>query len=132
MSHFLEAPDDVLAYKLEGRITGADLDACMDRLEWCMGAFEKVHLYMETHAITGCEVSAWPHHAARSLPLLGSLDRFGRVAVVADQGWIRGWTRVESALLPFVTYRTYTPDRRDEAFAWVTGEAEAHPVARAA
>lgn len=132
MIEFLEAPDDVLAYKLEGRITGADLDAAMDRLEWCMGAFETVHLYMETHDITGMEIAAWPHHAARSLPLLGSLNRFGRVAVVADQAWIRGWTKVESALLPFITYRTFTPDQREEAFAWVTGDAEAKPVARAA
>ena len=132
MIQFLESPDDVLAFHLEGRVTAADLDAAMDRLEWCMAKFRTVHLYMETHAITGFDVAAWPHHAARSLPLLLSLNRFGRVAVVADQAWIRGWTRVESALVPFVTYRTFTPDRRNEAFGWVTGQAAAEPMPRAA
>jgi hypothetical protein len=132
MIQFLESPDDVLAFTLEGRVSGADLDAAMDRLEWCMGNFPTVHLYMETHAITGMEIAAWPHHAARSLPLLTSLNRFGRVAVVADQAWIRGWTRVESALVPCITYRTCTPAERNEAFGWVTGKAAAEPVARAA
>lgn len=132
MIQFLESPDDVLAFTLEDRITAADLDAVMDRLEWCMGAFATVQLYMETHAITGFEIAAWPHHAARSLPLLTRLNRFGRVAVVADQAWIRGWTRLESALAPFVSYRTFTPAERNEAFGWVTGKAAVEPVARAA
>jgi len=55
----------------------------------------------------------------RAMPLLGKLDRFGRVAVVADQAWIRFGTRLESAILPNVSYRTYLPEERDEAFAWV-------------
>jgi hypothetical protein len=57
----------------------------------------------------------------RAMPLLGKLDRFGRVAVVADQAWIRFGTRLESAILPNVSYRTYLPEERDEAFAWVEG-----------
>jgi len=43
------------------------------------------------------------------------------VAVVADQAWIRAGTRIESALLPHISYRTYMPDERSEALAWVVG-----------
>ena len=46
-----------------------------------------------------------PHHFSRSFPLFGKLDRFGRVAVVADQAWVRVLTRFESAVLPYVSYR---------------------------
>jgi hypothetical protein len=56
------------------------------------------------------------------LPLFGKLGRFGRVAVVADQAWIRAGTRPESALLPNISYRVYLPHERDEALAWVTGK----------
>ena len=45
----------------------------------------------------------------------------GRVAVVADQTWIRASTRLESALLPNISYRVYMPEERAEALAWVTG-----------
>ena len=131
MIEFLEAPDDVIALKVDGILDEAGLEAVLDRLEWAMGAFETVHVYVETHAIHGIELRALPRYTARALPLFGSLDRFGRVAVVADQAWVRFWTRLESALLPFIAYRTYTPEHRDEAFAWVAGR-EAKPVPRAA
>ena len=58
---------------------------------------------------------------SRALPLLGKLDKFGRVAVVADQGWVRAGSRLESAMLPNIKYRVYEPDERAEALAWVTG-----------
>jgi hypothetical protein len=55
--------------------------------------------------------------------LFGKLSSFGRVAVVADQAWVRVGTRLESALLPNIRYRTYMPEERDEALAWVVGAA---------
>jgi hypothetical protein len=58
---------------------------------------------------------------ARAMPLFGRLNRFGRVAVVADQAWVRVGTRVESAVLPHISYRTYMPQERHEALEWVVG-----------
>ena len=55
------------------------------------------------------------------MPLFGKLTRFGRVAVVADQTWVRIGTRVESAVLPFISYKTFEPAQREEALAWVKG-----------
>jgi len=63
-----------------------------------------------------------PHHMGRALPLFGKLGRFGRVAVVADQAWMRAATRFESAVLPNVSYRVFEPGERDEALAWARGE----------
>ena len=59
------------------------------------------------------------------MPLFGKLRHFGRVAVVADQAWMRWGTRIESALLPGITYRTFKPEHRAEALTWVTGD-DAH------
>lgn len=117
----LDSVDDVLAVRLSHKITGADLDAVMGRLETMMASHDKVHLFVETHAIDGFELSGLPSYVSRALPLLGKLDSFGRVAVVADQGWIRAGSRFESALLPNVRYRVYHPEERQEALAWVTG-----------
>ena len=117
----LDSVDDVLAIRVSHKITGADLDAIMDRLEALMESHEKVHVFVETHRIDGIELTSLPGYLARSLPLLGRLDKFGRVAVVADQAWVRAGTRLESAMLPNVKYRVYEPDERAEALAWVTG-----------
>jgi hypothetical protein len=121
MLEFLDAPDDVIAVRVSHKIIGSDLDPIMDRLESAMSQHEKVHVYVETQSIDGIEISSLPSYAARAWPLFGKLNRFGRVAVVADQAWVRIGTRLESALLPNISYRTYMPDERDEAFDWVTG-----------
>ena len=120
----LDSVDDVLAIRVSHKITGADLDAIMDRLDRLMANHEKVHVFVETRSIDGIELTRLPNYMARALPLFGKLDRFGRVGVVADQAWIRAATRLESALLPNIKYRVYEPDEREEALAWVAGAGE--------
>ena len=117
----LDSVADVLAIRISHKITGADLDAIMDRLDALMETHAKVHVFVETHAIDGIELTSLPRYMSRALPLLGRLDKFGRVAVVADQGWVRAGSRLESAMLPNIKYRVYEPDERAEALAWVTG-----------
>jgi hypothetical protein len=125
MHHFLHAPDDVIAVAVEDRITAADLDALMDRLEACLARHDPVHMYVETRSIGSLELAGFGAHLARAMPLMGQLRRFGRVAVVADQAWMRAGSRAESAMLPFVRYRVFTPERQAEALAWVTSGTEA-------
>ena len=122
MLELLDSPEDVIALRVSHKITDTDLNAIMDRLDGLMSNQDKVHVFVETHAIEGIEISALPSYVARALPLFRKLDRFGRVAVVADQAWVRVGTRLESALLPNISYRTYMPEERDEALAWVTGD----------
>ena len=119
MLEFIDSPDDVIALVVSEKIIGADLDAIMDRLDEAMSKHDRVHVFVETRSIDGIELSSLPSYMARAMPLFGKLGRFGRVAVVADQVWIRVGTRLESALLPNIRYRTYMPEERDEALAWV-------------
>lgn len=120
----LESPDDVMAMRLSGKISGSDLDSVMDRLDEMMSSPGKIHLFVETDGIAGIEIASLPSYIARATPLFTKLDRFGRVAVVADQAWVRMATRLESALLPGISYKTYLPEDRDEALAWVTGASD--------
>ena len=119
MLEVIASPDDVIALKISGSIKGQELDKIMDRLDEVMASNDKVHVFVETHGIAGLELSSLPHYFSRAMPLFGKLNRFGRVAVVADQAWIRVGTRIESAMLPFISYRTYEPEERDEALTWV-------------
>lgn len=118
MLEFIEAPASTIALTISGTITNNDLDRIMDRLETVMEHSGKVDVFVETHRITGLQLSALPPYMARALPLFGKLKSFRRVAVVADQAWIRAGTRIESALLPFIGYRVFPPERREEALSW--------------
>ena len=120
MLEFIDTADDVIALKISDRITGEDLDPIMDRLDAAMAKHERVHIFVETQGISSLEITALPRYTARAFPLFGKLNRFGRVAVVADQAWVRVGTRIESAMLPFISYRTFEPSERDEALRWVT------------
>ena len=122
MLEMIDSADDVIALKVSDKISGDELNVVMERLDGAMARHDKVHIFVETHSIDGIEVSGLGSYAMRALPLLGKLDRFGRVAVVADQGWIRAATKIESALLPRISYRVFEPEGRDEAFAWVVGK----------
>ena len=119
MLEFIDCRDDTIAASLSGRITGEDLDRVMDRVDRLMSGTGKVHVFVETAGIEAIEIDSLPSYVARAMPLLRKLDRFGRVAVVADQLWVRFATRLESALLPGISYRTFLPEERDEALAWV-------------
>jgi hypothetical protein len=105
MHSMIDAPNDAIALRVSGKIRGSDLDAIMDRLGAVMAAHDKVHVFVETQGVEGIELNGLPSYMQRAMPLFGKLDRFGRVAVVADQAWIRAGTRLESALLPSIRYR---------------------------
>ncbi|MGV7119156.1 MULTISPECIES: SpoIIAA family protein [unclassified Sphingopyxis] len=123
MLDIIDSADDVIAVRVADRISGDELDTIMDRLDGAMARHDKVHVFVETRSIDGIEIAGLGAYMARAMPLLGKLDRFGRVAVVADQAWIRTVTRMESAVLPHISYRVFEPEDRDAAFAWVTGGA---------
>jgi hypothetical protein len=119
MLEFIASPEDVIALKISGSIKGTELDAIMDRLDKVMAGHDTVHVFVETQGIEGLELASLPHYFSRAMPLFGKLKSFGRVAVVADQAWVRVGTRIESAILPFIDYQIFEPDERDEALAWV-------------
>ena len=121
MLTFHDSAADVLALTIEGSITGTDLTRILDRLEPMLESDGKAHLFIETRGIDGLQLTALPSYASRAMPLLGKLNRFGRIAVVADQMWIRAATRLESAILPFISYRVFEPAERAAALAWVEG-----------
>lgn len=122
MVTFHEAPADVLALTVEGKLTGEELSRIMDRLEEALAANDKLHLFIEVLGFDWLELKALPSYMARAMPLFGKLRQFGRVAVVADQAWIRVGTRMESAILPFIAYRVFEPAERAAAWAFATGE----------
>ena len=121
MHEIFDSPPNVLALKVSNTITGEDLDAIMDKTDEILAREDKIHVFVETEAVNGLQLSAVPRHLSRSLPMFGRLHRFGRVAVVADQAWMRLATQFESAVLPSVSYRVFGPEKRDEAKAWVFG-----------
>jgi SpoIIAA-like len=119
MIETLPSAPDVIALRVRGRLGRADLDPLIGRMEASLAERPKTHIFVEVASFGGFDLSDLPHYLGRSLGLLKSLDRFGRIAVVSEETWLLWATRFESAILPHVSYRTFRPDRAEAARAWV-------------
>lgn len=130
MLTFLETKSDVLAARIEGALGRADLATYVDRLASSLERNEKTHLFMEIIGFSGFDLRYITEEFGRWSPIMGKLGKLGRVAVVSDAAWLRWAARIESALLPQVSYETFRPHERDIALAWVQGErSEPHAAA---
>ncbi len=124
MYEFLPAADNVIAFRCSGKLEQAGMEAMLDRIEASIAKHDKTHIYTEVEHFSGFETQGFQDLFKRSGKLLGKLDRLGRIAVVADQTWIRWAAKMESAVLPHVSYETFESHERDRALAWVKGEEE--------
>ena len=121
MIDYLETAADVIALRISGRLSRDEIMGTSDRIERAFAANEKTHIFVEIADYHGFDWTALGEHLPHAWKLLRQREKFGRIAVVSDLAWIRWATRVESALIPGLSYETYRMDERDQALAWVEG-----------
>jgi hypothetical protein len=121
MLEYLESAPDVIAVRISGRLSRDEIMGTTDRIERSFAANEKTHIFVEIADYHGFDWTALGEHLPHAWKLLRQREKFGRIAVVSDLTWIRWATRIESALIPGLSYETYRMDEREQAFAWVEG-----------
>ena len=121
MLEYLDSAADVIAVRIEGKLSRDELMGIVDRLERAFAANEKTHIFVEIADYHGFDWSALGEYLPHAFRMLGQREKFGRIAIVSDLGWIRWASRVESALIPGLSYETYMMDEREQALAWVEG-----------
>ena len=122
MIEFIESSAEVIALKVSGKLMHDEVERLTTRLERSLAENEQTHIFVEIEDFSGIEASALKEYLPHAAAMLGKLRRFGRIAVVSDHAWIRWATKLESALLPHVSYETFTSDERHRALAWVEGK----------
>ena len=115
----LPAPDAVLALKVSGAVSEADVDQAIAWMDAALAAHPTIHVFAEVEHLTGVDPSGLVHGWSRGAHLLTQLRRFGRVGIVSADQWLRVLARLESAVLPGIAYQVAEPARRDEILAWV-------------
>lgn len=124
MLKFLPTNGDVIAAETSGKVSRAEMEEMLDRIEAAIDANETVHFFCSIADYDGFETDGLPDIMARGWKLIGKREKLGRIAVVTDTSWLRWAARLESALLPGISYETFTMDERDRALAWVEGKEE--------
>ncbi len=121
MLDYLDSAPDVIAVRVEGRLSRDEIMELVARLERALAEHDKTHLFVEIADFHGFDWTSLGEYLPHSWRMLVEREKFGRIAVVSDIAWIRWATRLESALIPGLSYETYRMDEREQALAWVEG-----------
>lgn len=122
MIEILETEPGVIALKISGRMRGEEFDELTTLVERSLEAHERTHVYIEIHDNFSFDVSAMAAYLPRGAAMLTKLERFGRIAIVTEERWIRWATKIESAVLPGISYETFDLVEHVQALAWVEGK----------
>lgn len=117
-----ELAPNVQQVKISGKVQSADMRQVIDLAETIGKGAEKASLVFEVENVEGLEWSALGEELSHLPAMLRMLTRLDRIAVIADQSWLRTAARIESALLPGVTYEVFSCDKAEQARAWAKSE----------
>lgn len=120
MMELLTSNEGTLALRVDGHLSMTDMERVLDELEKRLASSAPIHIYAEILSVSG--VDDFRPILPRSRAFFAHLERFGRVAIVSDIAWVRWASRLESALLPKISYRIFSLDEAAQARAWVDGD----------
>ena len=110
-----EANSPVIELAVEGSISNADLTASMDRLREDLEQNGKTRLIEIISNFHGMEPAAFWTDLTQAPALARKITR---VAVVADQAWMRAMTGV-APLFTRAEVKAFTPEQLGEARSWI-------------
>jgi hypothetical protein len=109
---------------VEGRVTKEDVREAFARMDGLMTHSDKVDMLADVRGDVHIELAAIGEemrHLSQVWRMIGQMDR---VALIADQAWIRTIGTIESHLLPGIDYRVFDRDQAAEARAFILREDE--------
>lgn len=120
MLTILELGPNILAYRVEGKLDGADIDRAFAAMDQRLAASGKIRVYAEVVSLAGMRANAVWEDFRKSLAHWDVLPRIEKVALVTDIEWLRRAARLEDRIFRRMEMEAYTLDERDDARAWLT------------
>lgn len=117
----LPAPaDDVVAYRLDGKVTDAEFDQVVADIEAKLERHDKLRAYGEYVSFSGMPIETF----IKDLRLgLKHWNRFSKAAVVTDRQWVKKLAEVEGTLLPGLRVKAFPAGEEEAAMAWLLADA---------
>lgn len=84
----------------------------------------KSNLLFDLANIDGLDFSAVWQEMSNLGVVVRMLGKLDRIAIVADKPWLRTAARIESAMLPGVTYEVFSSDKAGQARDWVLSKTD--------
>jgi hypothetical protein len=121
----LNAPENVVACRLSGLMTGEDIDEYQKLLHEKLDKHEHLGVCVDMTGLSDIDAEGFAKGTKADLDFLAHLGRFGRLAFVSDKRWPHTVIALYSMLMPGVEARVFTTAERERALAWA-GEEPKH------
>ena len=108
--------EDVVGYRISGRVDRADLDPVVTELERLLKFHEKLRVYAEVDSFDGITLTALIEDLRFGLR---HLRRFEREAIVSDKKCLANLAGISDKLFPSLEVRHFSWEEKIEALAWV-------------
>ena len=87
MIEILESPKHLIAMKISGSVTAADIDKAYKATDEALKANERVSFFAEVDDSMGLTIEGALKDLWNGIGQLGRLGKYYRAAVVTDKGW---------------------------------------------
>ncbi len=127
MIEILESPKYLIAMKISGSVTAADIDKASKATNEALKSNERVSFFAEVDDSMGLTIEGALKDLWNGIGQLGRLGKYYRTAVVTDKGWIATMARVEGLVFSSIDVRVFDPSERAKALAWASEKPEPLP-----
>jgi len=120
MIEILESPKHLVAVKISGKITAADIDKAYTVSRDALKENDRISFFAEITESLAFTPEGLMKDLTEGIKNLGRLSKYYRAAVVTDKGWLGALVRVEGLVFSSIDFRVFEPAERDKAFAWAS------------
>jgi hypothetical protein len=120
MIEFIEAPDHVAAFALSGTLTEEDLDKLIADVEARLDRHDRIGILADMTGFHDITVRAGLKDLRYGFGKFRDWKRFPKEAVITDRHWLATLVRAFAPFVPLVSVRSFQPEERETALAWVT------------
>lgn len=105
--------------ELDGELDAMQMRQALDELELaCVGIEHGTMLYT-IKELKMPTVGAMVVELSRIPLLISMVGNFDKAAVLADQGWVKTWSKIEGAIIPGLDIKAFDLSQRVEAESWL-------------
>ena len=113
-------PENVLAMRVEDTLSEADVTRLTEELDYAIDRHGRIRVYWEVGAKLGITPKGLWQDLRYGLRNFRKVTKgVERVAVVADQRWLRALADLEGRIFPAMEERSFTHDEQEEALRWI-------------
>jgi hypothetical protein len=125
MIEILDSPKHLVAMRLSGNITAADVAAAYNATEDALTKNDRISFYAEIEDASSLTIEGVAKDIFEGLGQICKLSRYYRAAVVTDKGWIANIARAEGVLFCMMDIRVFGTKEANKALAWASEEPKA-------